>query len=145
MFLYQIPYMYKNKENWFYYHRATQQTCCGTNEQIKKEFASLQSQGLLPCDDSKMNAKNLYVIVPHPKKKKTGLRADIKFHRFLGELNSKGECPGYGLCPLLYGLGAYGDGFTYMNVQITEVPITREMCGVALEMVNGKWKIGATK
>jgi len=139
MFFDQLPQMYKLGENWIYYHRQMEQMSCGKNDQIAIEFASLQYQGLTRCDDSKINEKKVFVIIPHPKKKKTGLRADLTFHRFLGEEDAQGNCKGAGLCPLLFGLGCYGDGFTYVNVKFSEVPLTKEMGSLTLDLINQKW------
>lgn len=139
MFFHQIPQMFKNNESWFYYHRATKQTCCGTDALIAQEFASLESQGLTLCDDSKMNQMGIYVMVPHPKKKKMALRCDLSFRRYLGDERDDGSCAGAGLCPLLWGVGGLGDGLTYMNVKITEVPLPKDQVQAAYDVLNNKW------
>lgn len=143
MFIYQIPAMLKNNESWFYYHRGSKQTCCGTDALIQREFLSLEAQGLKLCDDSKVNALGLYALIPHPKKKKTALRCDLTFRRYLGEVDEDGDAIGQGLCPLLWGIGGMGDGLTYMNVKITEVPLPKKMIQVAYDMVNRKWSVAA--
>lgn len=139
MMMYQIPIMWKNKEEWFFYHRAMRQTACATDSQIQDEFKSFEKQGLLPTDNSEINELGVYAVVPHPKKKKMGLRAEFEFHRFLGEEDKEGDCKGAGLCPILWGLGVWADGLTYVKVKITEVEIPKDQVKVAFDLVNGKF------
>ncbi len=139
MFLYQVPMMWKNKEEWIYYHRASKQMSCGTDVMVQQEFESLKSQGLSLCDDTEVNDKKVYCLIPHPKKKKMALRCDLTFHRYLGEEDEDGNAKGQGLCPLLWGIGVMGDGFTYMNVKITEVELSKDKVKIALDLINRKW------
>ena len=141
MLTYQIPTMWKNKEEWAYYHRAMRQMACAKDAQIQAEFKCLETQGLLPTDNDEVNELGVYVVVPHPKKKKMGLRAEFEFHRFLGEEDEEGNCKGSGLCPILWGLGAYADGLTYVRVKITEVEIAKDQVKVAFDLINGKFNV----
>ena len=140
-FLFEIPIMLKNNEEWFYYHRFVRRTMAGTDKQIQEEFKNLQKQGLKPCPNTEINNKKVYGIIPHPKKKKLGLRFDLSFHRFLGEEDKDGYTPGGGFDPLLWGIGVMGDGYTYMNVKFSEVELSKEQIEVSLNTINGKWKI----
>jgi len=139
MLIYQIPMMWKNKEEWFYYNRNVRGTMCAKDTQIQEEFRSLERQGLTLCDDTKVNEMNIYAIIPHPKKKKLGLRAEFKFYRYLGEEDDEGNCKGSGLCPILWGIGAYADGLTYVKVKITEVPVPKDQVQVGLNLLNGRY------
>ena len=140
MFLYQVPQMWKNKEEWYYYHRASGQTCCGMDDKVQQQFKVFKSEGITPCDDTEVNKKKVYCLVPHPKKKKMALRCDLTFHRFLGEEEDEdGNVKGQGLCPLLWGIGGMGEGLTYMNVKITEVPVPKDQVQMMFDLINKKW------
>jgi len=136
MFIQQIPQMYKNKENYFYVHRQSNQGMCGTEELIQQEFISLQNQGLEIQDDSVINSKNIYVVVPYKKSKTQGLRANLKFYRFLGKEDENGNCKGQGLSALLWGCGVMGDGLTYMKADIQLVPLDKDNRKVAVTLAN---------
>ena len=138
-FLQEIPAMQKNGECWLYYHRGAKRAMCGTDVLLKTEFESLEAQGLTTCDNSDINAKELYCIIPHPKKKKMGLRCDLSFRRYLGTPDEDGDCKGSGMCPILWGLGVMADGLTYMNVKITEVPLDKGHVKIAFNLINCKW------
>jgi hypothetical protein len=115
----ELPTMYKNGEEWAYHHRARDVPCYGTDAKLQDEFANLERQGLELMDDSELNNKNIYVIIPHPKLKKVVIRCDFSFKRFLGKERDDSPPLGAGLCPWLFALGAYADGATYVRVKFS--------------------------
>jgi hypothetical protein len=117
----ELPTMYKNGEEWAYHHRASDVPCYGTDARIQDEFANLERQSLRVMDDSELNSKNLYVIIPHPKLKKVAIRCDFSFKRYLGEEREDGSTLGAGLCPWLFALGAFADGATYVRVKFSVI------------------------
>lgn len=138
MFYHQMPIMYRNGEEWFFYHRGAKQTSCGMDADIQRQFAIFAGVGLKPCDDSKVNAMGIYAIVPHPNgMKKVGLRADLTFHRFLGETKTEEDgsthAEGEGMCPFLWGIGAMGDGLTYIKVKFSTVRLNDSMKKIAFD------------
>ena len=139
MLIYQIPTMWKLKEEWVYYHRTAKKMMCGKDAQVQQEFQSLQTQGLFPTDNTAINEKHVFAILPHPKKKKMGLRAEFEFQRFLGKEEEGEEVKGQGLCPILWGLGAMADGITYVHVKITEVELSKDDIKGSFDLINGKF------
>jgi hypothetical protein len=127
-FLHEVPMMWENDEEWFFYNRNVKQTMCGTDAQIQEEFQSLKRQGMSIQDDKKANDLRIYGILGY---KNTALRFELSFVRWLGK-GGKGT----GLCPLLYGIGFMADGLTYIRVKITQVkkPELKGNVQVVLEM-----------
>jgi len=123
----ELPQMYKNKENWIYPHYAATkasgnpQCCAGDDKQLEKEFANLKAQGLEECDDTAANNKNFYILLSHPDRSSFLLKCEFKFKRFLGKQEGDEPPKGAGLCPILFGAGVLGDGFTYVNVKFSVV------------------------
>jgi hypothetical protein len=143
-FISEMPVMFRNKEEWFYFHRGVKRTMAGSDAQLQAEFANLKAtHGFKEVSSDSINNLNIYAVIPHPKKKKMGLRADLQFKRFLGkpEEDEDGNdiTKGAGQCPLMWGLGVMADGLTYINVRFTEVPLDKDKVKIALNLMNAKW------
>jgi len=119
--IYELPIMYKNKENWIYIHYAETLrqgnaiVSCGTTSQLQAEFKNLEAQGLTECPSDNENKENFWFAWEHPQFKSRVIVATLTFKRFLGEEDDEGNCKGAGLCPLLWGLGILADGLTYIH------------------------------
>lgn len=129
----ELPTMWKRNEEWFYFHWGTKSVMAGTNTQVQTEFESLRRQGLVKADDTSVNEKGIYAILIHPKKKKMGLRCEFTFERYAKK-------NGLAMCPLLWGIGSMGDGFTYVRVRFTEVELSKDKVKLAMDLVNGKFE-----
>jgi hypothetical protein len=130
--MYELPTMWKRKEEWVYFNWGAKQVMAGTDSQIQAEFQSLLRQGLKKADDSEVNGQGIYCVLPHPKKKKMGLRCEFSFERFYKEGEAR-------LCPLLWGVGVMGDGYTYIRVRFSEVEPPKGELAVGLRLINGKF------
>jgi len=117
-FLMEVPQMWKNKEEWLYYHRGMNRTAAGSDALIQEEFESFKKQGFSVQNDCEANELRIYGTLKYQNRT---LRYELSFVRWLGDEDENGDAKGQGLCPILYGIGFLADGFTYMRVKITEV------------------------
>lgn len=131
--IHELPTMWKRKEEWIYYNWRAKGVMAGTDAQIQDEFKSLLAQGLEVCDDTDANELKPFCILSHPKLKKKGLRCEFQFKRFANEKN-EGM-----LCPVLWGIGVIGDGFTYVNVKFSEVDLPKSSVKMTMDLLNGKF------
>lgn len=133
MVMYQLPIVYKRGELGLTYHWGTGQMMAFTERELVDQIRVFEEAGFTKGDDDEVNAKGIYCVIDHPKKKKMGLKCEFTFVRYLKDGNR--------LCPLLWGVGCMADGFTYMKVKFSEVELTKDMKKMSLDLVNGKFSV----
>ena len=134
--IYELPRMWKNKETYVYYHYASKNICAGKVEEIEQQYKVFEEKGLKRAEDEEVNEQNIYCILHHPKKKKMGLKCEFEFERYYKE-DEENPLP---MCPILWGINAMGDGFTYVKVKFSEVEIPKDKAKIAMDLVNGKFE-----
>ena len=120
--------MHRLGENYAYNHVRTGAIMCGKDDEINEEFARFEREGWV-----RHEGQTYHAVVPHPKLKKSGLRAVITPVCYS---HPKKNVP---LCPLMFGLNELFGCMTYLRVEFSVVPLTKSDMKITLDLVNGKY------